>query len=112
MAAEALRLSDEVREATAQQQVLSADYPPARRLSDESIGLSVATDLFWQHVGKLIFPSQPLSPEITEATLMAVRQGFIKAFEQVNAETKRRVDSIKGATTKSVEAKEAERAEG
>ena len=88
MTAEPRRLSDEVREATAQQQVLSADYTPARRLLPESFGLSVATDVFWQHVGKLIFPSQPLSPEVTEKALMAVREGFIKTYEQVSAESK------------------------
>jgi hypothetical protein len=47
-------------------------------------------------VGNLLFPSQPLSPEITEKTLMAVREAFIKTYEQVNAETKRRVDSAQG----------------
>ena len=103
MTAEARRLSDKVREATAQHQTLSPDYTPARRLLDESIGLSVATGLFWQHVGKLLFPSQPLSPEITEKTLMAVREAFIKAYEKVNAETKRRVNSLEG-TVKSIEA--------
>lgn len=101
MTAEARRLSSKVREATEQHQMLSPDYTPARRLLHESIGLSVATDLFWQHVGKLLFPSQPLSPEITEKTLMAVREAFIKAYEQVNAETKRRADSLKG-TIKSI----------
>src|ERR1700730_17793641 len=103
MTAEARRLSDKVRESTAQQQTLSPDYTPARRLLRESIGLSDATDLFWQHVGTLLFPSQPLSPEITEKTLMAVREAFIKAYEQVNAETKRRVDGLEG-TINSVEA--------
>lgn len=75
---------------------------------NESIGLMIATELFEQHVGNLIFPSRPLSPKITEHTLMAVRQGFIKAFEQVNAEIKGRnaemngrIDSVQG-TTKSV----------
>jgi hypothetical protein len=94
--AEARRLSDEVKEVTARQQGLSTDYTPARRPLHETIGLSVATNLFWQHVGKLLFPSQPHSPEITEKTLMAVREAFIKAHEQVNAETKRRVDSAQG----------------
>lgn len=103
MIAEARRLSDEVGAATAQQHGLSTDYTPARRLLGESIGLSVASTLFVQHVGNLLFPSQPLSPELTEKTLMAVRQGFIKAFEQINSELKRRVDSAQG-TIKLIEA--------
>src|ERR1700722_13292445 len=48
--AEARRLSDEVKEVTAQQQGLSTDYTPATRLLHEAIGLSVATSLFWQYV--------------------------------------------------------------
>jgi hypothetical protein len=97
-AAEAQRLAAGVTEATAQQ-----TYGPARRVLDESRGLLVATGLFQNHVGGLLFPSQPLSPEITEKTLMAVRQGFIKAYEQVNAELARHLGSVQG-TTKSIEA--------
>jgi hypothetical protein len=97
--AEALRLSAEATAATAQQ----PDYGPARNFLHETRGLFDATRLFQEHVGRLIFPSQPLSPEATEQTLMAVRQGFIKAYERVNAELARRLESIE-ATTKSTEA--------
>jgi hypothetical protein len=62
-------------------------------------------------VGKLIFPSQPLSPEVTEKTLMAVRQGFIKTYEQVNAESKRRLASANG-TLDSIEAEKQNVPEG
>jgi gas vesicle protein len=96
--AEARRLTDGVREATAQQ-----TDAPAQRFLPESHGLLVATGVFWDHVGKLLFPSQPLSPEITEKTLMAVRGAFVKAYEQVNAEVTRRMDSAQD-TTKSIEA--------
>ena len=96
--AEGRRLTAEVREATSQQ-----TDGPERNSLHETLGLSVATRLFQEHVGKLIFPSQPLSPEITEKTLMAARQGFIKAYEQVNAELARRLNSTQG-TTKSIEA--------
>jgi hypothetical protein len=92
--AEARRLAAEISEATAQQ-----TNAPARNLLRESHGLAVATGIFQEHVGKLLFPSRPLSPEITEKTLMAVRQGFIKAYEQTNAELARLLDS----TTKSTE---------
>jgi hypothetical protein len=34
---------------------------------------------------------------------MAVRQGVVKAYEQVNAEVRRRVDSVQG-TARSIEA--------
>jgi hypothetical protein len=94
--AETRQLTAKVTEATALQTDAST-----RKVLSESRGLMTATSLFQEHVGNLIFPSRPLSPEVTEATLMAVRQGFIKAFEQVNAETKRRVDSAE-ATIKSV----------
>jgi hypothetical protein len=100
VAAETRQLTAKVAEATALQTDASA-----RRVLDESRGLMTATSAFQLHVGNLIFPSRPLSPGVTEATLMAARQGFIKAFEQVNAETKRHLDSIQG-TTKSVEAGE------
>jgi hypothetical protein len=95
--AEARHLAAEVTEATAQQ-----PEGPARNSLHETRGMFAATRLFQDHVGKLIFPSQPFSPEVTEKTLMAVRQGFIKAYEQVNAELARRLESVQG-TPKSIE---------
>jgi len=97
--AETRQLSAKVCEATGQQ-----IDPSARKALDESSGLIMATGLFWKYVGKLVFPSRPLSPEVTEQTLMAVRQGIIKAYEQTNAEIGRRVEIGQKATTKSIEA--------
>jgi len=96
--AETRQLSVKVSEATGRQSDASA-----QKALNESSGLIMATDFFWEHLGKLVFPSRPLSPEVTEQTLMAVRQGVVKAYEQTNAEVERRVEIAKG-TTKPIEA--------
>jgi hypothetical protein len=96
--AETRRLTTEVTEATALQ-----NDAAAQNVLNESRGLMLATSLFQEHVGRLIFPSQPLSPEISEKTLMDVRFGVVEAYNQVNAEVKRRLDSVQG-TAKSIEA--------